>query len=69
METHITKPMNNTIKHLDNGDFEVEQPSGEVVPVEVKDTCQCLNAKPIMKCSENGVSAYCGGCSKGFKSE
>ena len=32
-----------------------------------RSNCECRNSKPTMKCSENGVSAYCGNCGKGIK--
>lgn len=32
-----------------------------------RSNCECLDSKPTMKCSENGVTAYCSNCGKKFK--
>jgi hypothetical protein len=66
--------MNDKIHKLENGGFETKSFRETMRKIDeesyfrqFKSECQCLESKPIMKCSENGVSAYCGKCSKGFK--
>lgn len=58
--------MNDTIHHLDNGDFEVDKTSSSDTKSKEVNTCQCLDSKPIMKCSENGIYSYCVKCLKGY---
>ena len=52
--------MNNTIKHLPNGDFEVEKK-------EDKGVCECVIPEPRGKCSENGILTYCSKCLRDYR--
>jgi hypothetical protein len=65
--------MNDKIYRLENGGFETESFRDIVRKMNkessirmFKSDCKCNIPEPQSKCSENGVSAYCGKCGKNY---